>query len=222
MLSLMKSIIHHLLGFMPSNTPPTLYYCYDPMCSWCWAFKPTWEKVRAVINDKVNCRYLLGGLAPDNDQPMGLETQNYIQTNWEKIQQVVPNAEFNFDFWRLCEPRRSTYVACRAVICARKQQPRVEEFYIEAIQHAYYLEAKNPSNDDVLIDIAKKLGLGARQFSEDLHSVETQSVLDKEIALSQSLGMTSFPSLKLLSGGVLSTIEIDYNNADSIITQIIT
>ena len=207
---------------MTSTSQKTLYYTHDPMCSWCWAFKPTWKKVRTEIDNKVNYRYLLGGLAADNDTPMGLETQNYIQANWEKIQQVVPGAKFNFDFWRFCEPRRSTYIACRAVICARKQQPRVEEHFIEAIQKAYYLEAKNPSNDDVLIDIAEKLGLGVKQFSEDLHSPEVQDLLNKEIALSQSLGMTSFPSLKLLSGGVISTIKIDYNNADSIIAQIIT
>jgi len=192
------------------------------MCSWCWAFKPTWEKVKTAIENKVNIHYLLGGLAPDNNETMGLETQNYVQANWEKIQKTVPDTEFNFDFWRLCEPKRSTYPACRAVICARKQQPRVETFYIEAIQHAYYLEAKNPSNNNVLIDIAEKLGLGTKQFAEDLNSPDVQQTLTKEMALSQSLGMTSFPSLKLLSGGTMATIEIDYNNADSIIRQIIT
>jgi putative protein-disulfide isomerase len=98
----------------------------------------------------------------------------------------------------------------------------VETFYIEAIQHAYYLEAKNPSNNNVLIDIAEKLGLGTKQFAEDLNSPDVQQTLTKEMALSQSLGMTSFPSLKLLSGGTMATIEIDYNNADSIIRQIIT
>ena len=207
---------------MTSTSQKTLYYVHDPMCSWCWAFKPTWQKVRAEIDNKVNYRYLLGGLAPDNNVPMGLETQNYIQANWEKIQQVVPGTEFNFDFWRFCEPRRSTYIACRAVICARKQQPRVEEHFIEAIQRAYYLEAKNPSNKDTLINIAEKLGLGTKQFADDLTSPEVQKILDREITLSQSLGMTSFPSLKLLSGGVMSTIEIDYNNAQSIIAQIMT
>ena len=207
---------------MTSTSQKILYYVHDPMCSWCWAFKPTWQKVRAEINNKVNYRYLLGGLAPDNNVPMGLETQNYIQANWEKIQQVVPGTEFNFDFWRFCEPRRSTYIACRAVICARKQQPRVEEYFIEAIQRAYYLEAKNPSNEDTLINIAEKLGLGTKQFADDLTSPEVQKILDREITLSQSLGMTSFPSLKLLSGGVMSTIEIDYNNAQSIIAQIMT
>ena len=222
MLTLIHSIIHLLLILVPNSSLPTLYYCHDPMCSWCWALKPTWAKVRAAIDGKVNLRYLLGGLAPDSDLPMGLETQNYVQANWEKIQKTVPGTEFNFDFWRHCEPRRSTYLACRAVICARQQQPRVEEHFVEAIQHAYYLEAKNPSNNDVLIEVAKKLGLGAKQFARDLCSPKVQDILNKEIALSQSLGMTSFPSLKLLSGGVISTIKIDYNNADSIIAQIIT
>ena len=206
---------------MTSKSRKTLYYVHDPMCSWCWAFKPTWEKVRAEIGDKVDYRYLLGGLAPDNSTPMGLETQNYIQANWERIQQVVPGTEFNFDFWRYCEPRRSTYAACRAVICARIQQPRAELFYIEAIQNAYYLQAKNPSNDDVLLEIAEKLELDTVQFSKDLHSTEVQNILDKEITLAQSLGMKSFPSLKLLDGELISTVTIDYNNPDFIIEQII-
>ena len=206
---------------MTSKSRKTLYYVHDPMCSWCWAFKPTWEKVRAEIGDKVDYRYLLGGLAPDNSTPMGLETQNYIQANWERIQQVVPGTEFNFDFWRYCEPRRSTYAACRAVICARIQQPRAELFYIEAIQNAYYLQAKNPSNDDVLLEIAEKLELDTGQFSKDLHSAEVQNILDKEITLAQSLGMKSFPSLKLLDGELISTVTIDYNNPDFIIEQII-
>ena len=207
---------------MTSNNHNTLYYTHDPMCSWCWAFKPIWEKVRSDIGNQVDYHYLLGGLAPDNDLPMGLETQNYVQANWEKIQKVVPGTKFNFDFWSLCEPKRSTYAACRAVICARKQQPSAEEPYIAAVQHAYYLEAKNPSNDDILINIAENLGLETKQFAEDLNSTETQEVLNQEIKLSQSLGMTSFPSLKLLKGDVVSTITIDYNNADSIIAQIIT
>jgi len=192
------------------------------MCSWCWAFKSTWKKVKKAVEGHVNLRLLLGGLAPDNHSPMGLETQNYIQVNWENIQKTVPGTEFNFDFWRLCEPRRSTFASCRAVICARKQQPRVEEVYIEAIQNAYYLEAKNPSDNHVLISIAESLGLGSKQFSNDLNSIEIQNILEKEIALSQSLGMTSFPSLKLLQGAVLKPIEIDYNNAEFIIEQIIT
>ena len=29
-----------------SEEKATLYYVYDPMCSWCWGYKPTWDKVK--------------------------------------------------------------------------------------------------------------------------------------------------------------------------------
>ena len=64
--------------------------------------------------------------------------------NWIKIQKNVPGTEFNYDFWTLNEPRRSTYLSCRAVIAAKKQHPDFEILMIERIQKAYYLNAQNP------------------------------------------------------------------------------
>ena len=47
-----------------------LYYLHDPMCSWCWGYRPTWLKLKAALPHYVQVEYLLGGLAPDNDEPM--------------------------------------------------------------------------------------------------------------------------------------------------------
>ena len=49
---------------------PTLTYVHDPMCSWCYAFRPVWEAIVAGLPDGVRVRRLLGDLAPDNDRPM--------------------------------------------------------------------------------------------------------------------------------------------------------
>jgi len=56
------------------------------MCSWCWAFRPTWHKVLKELPSNINVSYLLGGLAPDSDTPMPLKTRKYVQENWMKIQ----------------------------------------------------------------------------------------------------------------------------------------
>lgn len=48
----------------------TLYYIHDPMCSWCWGFTPIWQKIRAQLPADLPVVYLLGGLAPDSDDPM--------------------------------------------------------------------------------------------------------------------------------------------------------
>lgn len=102
-----------------SKAEATLYYAHDPMCSWCWAFRPVLQALRAELPVNINWVSLLGGLAPETTEPMPDQTKQFIQGQWQKIQQMVPNTEFNFDFWTACDPKRSTYPACRAVIAAR-------------------------------------------------------------------------------------------------------
>lgn len=137
---------------MPDNiAPPVLIYIHDPMCSWCWAFRPVWQAVTAALPDGVDTRLLLGGLTPDTDKPMPESMREYLQQTWRTIQVRVPSTRFNFDFWVRCKPRRSTYPACRAVIAARTQVPALETSMITAIQRAYYQGAMNPSDDDILL-----------------------------------------------------------------------
>ncbi len=192
-----------------------LYYVHDPMCSWCWGFHPTWKEIEAGLPKAVEVKYLLGGLAPDSNEPMPQAMQADIAGYWKKIQQHIPGTVFNFDFWDKCEPRRSTYPACRAVIAAKKQNPEVEKKMIESIQTAYYLNAKNPSDDEALIAVADTLGLDAVQFSMDLNSDETQQQLIREIQFGQSIGARGFPSMILEKAGEYQTVPLNYNDFTS-------
>ena len=192
------------------------------MCSWCWAFKPTWHKVLKELPSRIKIYYLLGGLAPDSDLPMPLETQKYVQDNWVKIQKNVPGTEFNYDFWTLNEPRRSTYISCRAVIAAKKQHPDFEVLMTERIQKAYYLNALNPSNKDTLINIAQDIGLNEDLFKEDLKSSEVNDLLLDQIHTTRTMPISDFPSLVLVKEKNLKRINIDYLNSNYIINQIIT
>ena len=191
------------------------------MCSWCWAFKPTWDKVKGALLGQVKLDYLLGGLAPDSNQPMPIETRKYVKGNWKRIQEMIPNTRFNYDFWTSCEPKRSTYPACRAVICAKLQHPDFENLMIFGIQKSYYLEAQNPSNENVLIDIAENLGVDTEKFKIDLHSSQINEILIDEIKLARSMEINSMPTLALQNNGTIKIIDIDYLDANYIIKQII-
>ena len=191
------------------------------MCSWCWAFKPIWDRVKEVLLGKVEMDYLLGGLAPDSNQPMPIETREYVKGNWKRIQEMIPDTRFNYDFWTSCEPKRSTYPACRAVICAKQQHPDFENLMIYGIQKSYYLEAQNPSNEDVLINIAENLGLDIEKFKMALKSSQVNEILLDEIKLTRSMDMNSMPSLVLQINGTLKGIDIEYLDANYIVKQII-
>ena len=121
------------------------------MCSWCWAFNPSWQSLKAQLEGHLNIHYLLGGLAPDSAEIMPLTLQKTIQSYWQTIEQKVPGTRFNYDFWKHCQPRRSTYPACRAVIAATRMDQNQQQAIIMGIQKAYYLQAKNPSDETVLI-----------------------------------------------------------------------
>jgi putative protein-disulfide isomerase len=155
---------------------------------------------------------MLGGLAPDSEAPMPETTRDYVQANWRRILETVPGTRFNFDFWRLCQPRRSTYPACRAVIAAMEQDASHEEPMILAIQEAYYLNARNPSDDSTLIDLARSLGLDAKRFAVDLNSEGSRAELSRQIAFSQRIGAQGMPSLILEAGGNYRCLPREYHD----------
>lgn len=187
-----------------------LIYVHDPMCSWCWGFRPTFQALRQALPPQVGVRHLLGGLAPDSNEPMDADMRAYLQDTWHRIQSRIPGTRFNFDFWQNCEPKRSTWPACRAVIAARMLDYRAGETMIAAIQNAYYLQAKNPSDTATLIALGNGLGLNAEDFSALLNAPETRSALADEMMEGQALGASSFPSLRLLKDGSAWPVAVDY------------
>ncbi len=189
---------------------PVLIYVHDPMCSWCWGFAPVLDGLLPALPDGIRLKRLLGGLAPDSDVPMPESTREYVRGQWRRIQREIPGAEFNFSFWARCAPRRSTYPACRAVIAARRQGPRFDARMTRAIQRAYYLEARNPSDASTLIDLARELGLDVDIFARDLSSAETDQTLMQEIGEARALGVRGFPSLVLAEAGMLCNVPVNY------------
>jgi putative protein-disulfide isomerase len=201
-------------------TPSRLYYVHDPMCSWCWGFRPVLDELVRALPAGLPFSRLLGGLAPDCDQPMPSAMRTQLISTWHRIQAQIPGTRFNFDFWRSTTPRRSTWPACRAVLAARRLCGELEAPMIAAIQHAYYLEARNPSDNDTLIQLAVHLGLDAREFAALLNDGTTQTRLDDEMALARSMGADSFPSLRLVDRDTVWPITVDYRRVGPMLNAI--
>ncbi|WP_086983681.1 DsbA family protein [Vibrio aphrogenes] len=184
-----------------------LYYIHDPMCSWCWGYKPTWDKLKAALPSQVTVTPLLGGLAPDNTEPMSVAMQQNLQQIWRQIEAKL-GTRFNHEFWRQASPVRTTYPACRAVIAAQMQQQG--EAMNEAIQQAYYLRAMTPHTEATHTLLAKELGLDVEQFLIDRKSERVEQEFARQRAQCQALGIASFPTLVLQAGEQYHLLELDY------------
>ena len=194
-----------------------LYYVIDPMCSWCYGLSPTWKKLLENLPDDLQVIYVQGGLAPHSNEAMNENMQIMLENTWKQIHDQV-GVEFNFDFWKDCKPRRSTYLACQAAISARLQNKEYE--MICAIQEQYYLNAKNPSNRDTLEVAAQKINLDVECFSKDLESQKVVDIFHNDLKLRDKLHTHSFPSLVLKYKNNYFPIKIDFKNYESMLEQI--
>jgi len=173
--------------------------------------------LRENLPGGVKWQNVLGGLAPDNDQPMTEQTRLMVQAHWRQIESSL-GTSFNFDFWTKNQPRRDTYKACRAVIAATNQH--AEERMIESIQKAYYLRAMNPSDPLVLAGLAVELELDSIKFMEDFESAQTESELRSQLLLRDKLMVRSFPSLVLEHESRHTLIGHDYVDYKNSIAEI--
>ncbi len=191
------------------------------MCSWCWGFRPALEELLHNLPQTVTAKRVLGGLAPDSDAPMPEAMQQMLQQTWLRIQTSIPGTEFNFDFWTENQPTRSTWPSCRAVLAAARQNPEFELPMISAIQEAYYLHARNPSETATLVALAGETGCDTEQFADYLHSDAARAELDDHRRTAHHLGAQGFPSLIFANArNEAYPIAVDYNRTASMIEQI--
>lgn len=194
-----------------------LYYIYDPMCSWCWGFRPVWDQVKAVLADRLPIVYVLGGLAPETEAPMPQAMREQLQQTWHRINDLC-GVPFNFDFWTQNTPRRSTYPACKAALVAREYGKELAMY--ERIQRFYYLEAGNPSLYENLYDLAEELGIPRQAYIERIHSPELDRLFQQELMLAERLGAQGYPSVVLQVGERLHFIQHSYTDVQENIRQI--
>lgn len=210
----MSSYLNQVL----TSDKTALIYVLDPMCSWCWAFSPVYQAVKAHF-PQLDHHLLLGGLAPDSDEPMPESQQRYIQGIWRNIEQRT-GAPFNHDFWSECQPRRSTYPACRAVMVAREQSDELAGKMLGAIQQAYYQQAQNPSDLTTLQNCAQQIGLTEPDFTDRIQELRDTDALEEEVGFVQRLGVQGFPTLILKQQQQWQALPIDYKDSALLISEI--
>ena len=64
---------------------PTIYYCYDAYCGWCYGFSPVIKQIARAYNEKIFFEVLSGGMIPaENPQPISV-TAGYISKAYKTV-----------------------------------------------------------------------------------------------------------------------------------------
>ena len=178
-----------------AGTIGTLYYFGDPMCSWCWGFKPTLEQVEREYPELRRVT-VMGGLRRGEEEPMPEELVALIRGAWRRIEEAT-GQPFDHAFWDVHRPLQTTVPACRAVVAARALDPAREWPYMVGMFQSYFTRLRDPSRRETQLAVAEETGFDPKAFQAALESEKVDQTLQKDLEWSETLGIRGFPSLVL-------------------------
>lgn len=173
-----------------------LVYVGDPVCSWCYAFTDSFEKIKQEFKEKVTFSYLMGGLVIDRDIKIDSSMKQLLKKNWREVHtktgKYIKASEIIDSIGEI--PYISDE-ACKGFVCAKKfGQEKAYSFY-KNVHKSFYTNLTDISDIDNLCEIAQSIGIEKDKFLELFNSHQTKEQVYADIKKAKDLGVRAFPAL---------------------------
>ncbi|MFP6814173.1 MAG: DsbA family protein [Pseudomonadales bacterium] len=189
----------------------------DPMCSWCWGMAPDIEQAASRMDGEVEFDFLLGGINTHASQFIGDYGARHLFRIWHEVA-ATTGQSFGF---RL--PERLVYnsrLSCVAVHVVRRKFGTPPFGYLHRLQQAFFMEARNINDADVLADAAVDFGCEREAFLDALKDARLLEQVTDEFALSRGFGTNALPSVLWEVDGVRSLLAGGYADAEMLVELI--
>ena len=187
-----------------------LIYVGDAMCSWCFGFAAPLDELLADPKQAapLQMAMIMGGLRPFTTEPMAPGRADELAGHWQQVSQAsgqpfsaAPNTAMHAPgFIYDTEP------ASRATVTVRSLWPKQVWRYFKAVQHAFYVDARDVTQPGVLADVAEHLGLARAEFAHAFASQEMRDATLRDFEQSQAWGVRGFPTLLAQHGDHLHLV----------------
>ncbi len=183
---------------MPGET--TLLYGYDPLCGWCYVFRPSIEAVASALPD-LAIELKMGGLVlGERAQPMRVARDYLVgaMARAEAASGVAFGAGFREGLLLEDAYAMDSATTCRAVVAAQRQGDARQAFaFAEAYSHAIYHDGRKPDAPDTLRALAADVGLEGEALVAYWSSPQAAQATAEAFAEARALGISSYPTLAL-------------------------
>ena len=175
---------------------PILWYFVDPMCSWCWGFAPTFEKIKETFEDQVRIAIIMGGLRPGGKDPVTTKFRDDILHHWHEVEKMT-GAGFNFEDAMPEGFIYNTEIPSRAIIAVSEILSEEIYSYYKTLQEAFYRDSVDITQEAQLVMFAERHGIEPEKFRESFHSDAMHNKALDHFKKAREFGVSGFPSLIL-------------------------
>jgi putative protein-disulfide isomerase len=199
-----------------SQAKPKIYYVYDPLCGWCFAYAPIMEKLAQEFKDQVEFVVVPGGMIiGENVRPIR-EIAPYLL-------QAIPSLE-EISGVKMGEPyialvKEGSYIASSyqpslAMVVFKSFHTGRDVEYAHKVQQSYFIEAKDIMGDSLYKELAVQFEVSPEEFMKRMSDTAYQSKTQEHFDFAAYLNTKGFPALVGKSGDSYQKITYGYLSAE--------
>jgi predicted DsbA family dithiol-disulfide isomerase len=134
-------------------------YYTDPLCCWSWALEPHWETLKKEFNNRIEWRYVMGGMIQDwnsySDPLNSISRPIQFGPVWMHASHIS-GRPMDSSIWHK-DPPASSFPSCIAVKCATLQSHVAGELLLQRLREAVMTKGLNIAREDIIFSIARDL-----------------------------------------------------------------
>ena len=181
---------------------PTLWYCYDAYCGWCYGFSPVISRIARDYSDKIAFDVLSGGMIMPEEPVHFAPMARYIQSAYKRVEELT-GIKFGEDFlWHVFHPDETDWFPdstkpAIALCIFKEYYPDKAVFIASDLQYALNFEGRDLTDNEAYRHLVKKYNIPEEEFYAKLNSEEYKEKAYYEFALVKQLQVTGFPCVLL-------------------------
>ena len=179
---------------------PTLIYCYDAYCGWCYGFSPVIKKIAADYKDKLDIEALSGGMMI-GEEVMPIERIGpYIQSSYKRVEELT-GIKFGEDFlWHINNPDKSDWVMnsekpAIALCIVKEYYPERQLEFATDLQYSLNYEGRDLDDDEAYRHLLDKYNIQPEAFYSKLTDDAYKEMAYYEFALMKQLQVNGYPTV---------------------------
>jgi len=181
---------------------PTLYYCYDAYCGWCYGFSPVIRRIFEEYRQRMAFEVLSGGMIlPAKPQPVKVMS-DYILSAYKTVEERT-GIRFGEDWLlHMRNPDESDWFPSSEkpaiAMCVFKDYHHDLAIpFAGDLQYALHYEGRDLCDDEAYRHLVIKYGIPENEFYGKLHHPAYKEKAYDEFALMRQLKVTGFPTVFL-------------------------
>ena len=181
---------------------PTIIYCYDAYCGWCYGFSPVIKNLWQRYNQAFDFETLSGGMIPENATRHIGAIASYIRDAYKTVEEMT-GIKFGEDFlWHINNPDKSDWfpnseMPAIAMAIFREKFPAATIGFAGDLQEALYSEGRDLTDKEAYRHLLEKYDMDADDFFSKLADPAYKEKAHYDFSLVKQLGVTGFPCVFL-------------------------